>query len=260
MIRSQRIPLKAVIGICALTASHTGLADKAKLGESVKQQLKTIEILVDGQKKVVEIDDRTQELLAEYRLTMRKIDNTKRYNAQLTQLIVDQKVEKESIAKQIDELKVTNQEIVPLMNSMVTALEELVQSDTPFLREERTQRVEELKKMMTRADVTNSEKYRRILEAYMIEADYGKTLEAYRGLLSKDGQELTVDYLRIGRITFAYQTLDGKRQAVWNPSKNQWSDLTSEYRSPISEALKIARKQTAPSLVQIPVFKSGRSM
>ena len=37
---------------------------------------------------------------------------------------------------------------------------------------------------MTRADVTISEKYRRIVEAYQVEMDYGRTIEAYEGKLA----------------------------------------------------------------------------
>ena len=37
---------------------------------------------------------------------------------------------------------------------------------------------------MGRADVTISEKYRRILEAYQVEMDYGRTIEAYEGELA----------------------------------------------------------------------------
>lgn len=235
-------------------------ADKAKLGENIKQQLTTMEIIVDGQKKVVEIDDKTQELLREYRLTIRKIENTKLYNEQLVQLIADQKNEKVSTAKQIEEIQVTNQEVVPLMGSMVTTLDEIIKNDTPFLREERVRRVEELKSIMGRADVSNSEKYRRILEAYMIENEYGKTLEAYRGLLSQSGSELTVDYLRVGRLALIYQTLDGKQQAIWDVSKNDWVDLNSEYKNSIRDALKIARKQSAPDLIKLPLITSGRSL
>jgi hypothetical protein len=41
--------------------------------------------------------------------------------------------------------------------------------------------------MMTRADVTNAEKFRRIMEAYQIENDYGNTIEAYRANIELEG-------------------------------------------------------------------------
>ena len=251
---------RSIIVLILTLKGNVLLADKAKLGENVKQQLNTIEILVDGQKKVVDIDDKTQELLREYRLTLRKIENTKLYNQQLVQLIEDQKQEKVNTAKQIEEIQVTNQEVVPLMTSMVDTLDQIIKKDTPFLKDERVKRVEELKSIMTRADVSNSEKYRRILEAYMIENEYGKTLEAYRGLLSENGTELTVDYLKVGRLAFMYQTLDGKKQGLWDVSKNDWVTLDSDYKNSIREALKIARKQSAPDLIKLPLVSNGGSL
>jgi hypothetical protein len=232
-------------------------ASREKLGANIKGQLETFEIIENGQKKVIEIDEKTQELLREYRLTLRKIENTKLYNEQLRKLIASQSDEKISVAKQIEELQVTNQEVVPLMGVMVKTLKELVAVDSPFLKEERTKRVSELEAMMDRADVTNSEKYRRILEAYMIENDFGKTLEAYRGTLVQNDKDLTVDFLRVGRVMYLYQTLDGADQAIWDNQKRQWIELGGAYRTSIRDALKIARKQTAPDLIKLPLILTG---
>ncbi len=256
--RLKSIRAITIMMLFMLSSAPTFSQQRGRLGENIKEQLKTFEILEDGQKKVIEIDEKTQELLREYRLTLRKIENTKLYNEQLVKLIASQGQEKESVTKQIEEIQVTNQEIVPLMVFMVDTLDKIIGEDSPFLKEERVKRVEELKLMMSRADVSNSEKYRRILEAYMIENDYGRTLEAYRGLLAYEGQELTVDYLRVGRVSFLYQTLDGRKQAIWNQQKKQWLELGSEYRKPIREALKIARKQLAPDLIKLPLLLTGR--
>ncbi len=66
----------------------------------------------------------------------------------------------------------------------------------PFLLEERRDRVAMLKEMMGRADVTISEKYRRIIEAYQVEMDYGRTIEAYEAKLGDGDDARTVQFLR----------------------------------------------------------------
>ena len=88
-----------------------------------------------------------------------------------------------TIEQQLLEIETTSREVLPLMQQMLDTLEQFVALDVPFLLEERTKRVATLKEMMARADVTISEKYRRILEAYQVEMDYGRTIEAYEGEL-----------------------------------------------------------------------------
>ena len=39
-----------------------------------------------------------------------------------------------------------------------------------------------------------AEKFRRVLEAYQVEVDYGRTIEAYTALLNVDGKEREVDF------------------------------------------------------------------
>ena len=106
---------------------------------------------------------------------------------------------------------------------------------------------------MGRADVTNAEKYRRIMEAYQIENEYGRTIEAYRGGLERDDREITVYFLRFGRIALLYQTLDESEAGVWNAETGSWVPLDSSYRSTIRQGIRIARKQAAPDLIQLPL-------
>ena len=53
--------------------------------------------------------------------------------------------------------------------------------DIPFLLDERMSRVKDLDDLIIRADVTTAEKFRKIFEAYQLEAEFGKTIESYHG-------------------------------------------------------------------------------
>jgi hypothetical protein len=143
--------------------------------------------------------------------------------------------------------------VTPLMLRMIDSLDAFVALDLPFLLDERQERIEELRKMMPRADVTNAEKYRRIMEAYQIENDYGRSIEAYRATLGRDGREVTVDFLRFGRIALVYQTLDEAERGVWDQTSGSWQPLDASYRSAIRQGLRIARKQAAPDLIFLPL-------
>jgi Protein of unknown function (DUF3450) len=135
---------------------------------------------------------------------------------------------------------------------MIDTLDQFVQLDTPFLLEERTKRVAGLKQMMQRADVSSSEKYRRILEAYQIETEYGRTIEAYDGKLGEGDAAKTVEFLRIGRVALLYQTPDGKETGYWDADGKKWVE-DDGYGSETRQAIRIAKKEGAPDLLWVPV-------
>lgn len=235
----------------ALAFAATG--ERGQLQKTMKEQMITNKLGQNSQNKVTKTAEQTQELFDEYRRTLKQIENTKIYNLQLEKMIGNQKEEVQSISEQIVNLKQTNRDIVPLMLRMISTLEQFTDIDVPFLPEERAERIANLNKMMGRADVSTSEKYRRVLEAYQVENDYGRTLEAYRGKLNKGDKELTVDYLRVGRVSFMYQTLDSEEAGFWDQEKRSWVELPDRYRNSIKNGIKIARKQAAPDLLTLPI-------
>src|SRR5690606_34279527 len=119
--------------------------------------------------------------------------------------VEEQRAQIRSVREQLTEIETTNRSISPLMTQMVAALERFVALDVPFFKDVREARVEELKTLLTRADVPISEKYRRILEAYQIELEYGRTLDAYDGNLGEGPNARTVVFVRLGRISLLYQ-------------------------------------------------------
>jgi chromosome segregation ATPase len=205
------------------------------------------------QKEIDVISDETDDLLARYRTTLKQIDSIRVYNGQLRGLIGSQEEELASLQDQLDRVEEVGRSVTPLMLRMIDALEATVDLDIPFLLEERTEDVAALRKLMTKAAVSTSEKYRMIMEAYQDENEYGRTIEAYRANLEIDGGEVKVDFLRFGRIALVYQTLDGRQSGVWNKQTKSWDQLDANYRTAVREGLRIARKQSAPDLIRLPL-------
>lgn len=252
--------VKTLILLSILSGGSAIANQGGKAKNVVNNQLNTINDAQASQKKIDQLADQTQTMLAKYRQTLKQIDNLKAYIGQVEKQIASQETEKVSIREQIQELKETNAGVVPLMIDMVDNLKTFVALDIPFLEEERSKRLADLGSMMDRADVSTSEKFRRILEAYQVENEYGRTIEAYRGIQKREGKDLTVDYLRVGRTALMYQSLDAKVSALWDPKAKAWVDLDSEFKKSINEGLKMARKQTAPQLVKLPVQAAGGAL
>lgn len=239
---------------CVLLFSLQSVAKEETLKKTIQIQKQGLQEARSSQKKVDSLDSQRQDLLREYRLTLKKIDNTRTYNKQLREFIVEQREEMKSLRKQIEQVKDTGKDILPLMLKMIDSLEQFVELDVPFLLSERKDRVKKLKEIIKRADVSVSEKYRRVLSAYQVENEYGRTLSSYKGLQDVKGKDLTVDFLRVGRIALIYQTLDKKHTGFWDIKQKKWVALSSSYKKSVSKALAVARKQSAPDLLKLPVF------
>lgn len=232
-------------------------AGAGALEDAIDTQVDTDIAAQESQETIDNLDDETTDMLAQYRDILRQTQSLKTYNDQLDQLVSSQQNELESISLQLQNIETTQRDIVPLMSKMIEVLEQFVTLDIPFLQQERNDRIVALKTMMGRADVSLSEKYRRIMEAYQVETEYGRTIEAYQADLDQEGDNRTVDFLRIGRVNLYYLTLDGREAGVWDTESGQWQTLPDNYLQPIADGLKVARKQLPPDLMVLPLKASG---
>lgn len=205
-----------------------------------------------SQQRINEVQDKTQDALGKYLQAVAEADSLRKYNEQLGAQVKSQREEVASIERQLLEIETTVREVQPLMQRMVDTLEKFVGLDVPFLLGERTKRVANLKEMMARADVTISEKYRRILEAYQIELEYGRTLDSYEGKLGEGDGAKTVEFVRLGRISLMYQTPDGEETGYWDQQQRTWV-RDDDYAHEVKEALRVAKKIGAPDLLTVPV-------
>jgi len=237
-----------VLGAMAMLLVLPG-ADAQVLESSVNTETDINKAASASQKRVTRLAQQTADLLAEYRAVVRETESLKIYNDNLEKVVMDQREEVVSINQQLSGLEATNRGIVPL--EMIDMLDKIVESDMPFRLEERRARVVRLRDMMDQADVTASEKYRRVMEAYQGEMQYGRTTEAYAEPLPSTGQ--TVDFLRIGRTLLIYQSSDQLTTGWFNPTTRNYEDLPDRYRLEVKEGLAIARNEKAPNLVMLPV-------
>ena len=203
-----------------------------------------------SQKRIDDLAATTDKVTARYKRELKVVDGLKVYNRLLRRQLELQELEMQQLREAFEEASTIGRQITPLMLKMTDSLERFIALDTPFLLEERMDRVERLRETIGRADVTTAEKFRNVLEAYQIENDYGRTIQAYKDVI--DGVEVSL--LRFGRVALVYQDEKGKINRAWDQQTRQWVKLSaSEYRNHIAKGLKIARKQIAPDLIMLPV-------
>jgi hypothetical protein len=202
-----------------------------------------------SQKRINQLDDQSKDMLDKYNLLVAETESMTGYSDQLALQVKDQNAAIASYNQQLLDIENTAREVMPMMQRMLDRIDRFVELDMPFLLQERRDRIQKLKDVMGKADVAISEKYRRIVEAYQIELDFGRTLESYEGKLEDDR---TVKFLRIGRVALLYQTLDGEETGYWDKDKKGWV-VDNEYREAVKQGIKVATKQGAPELIEAPI-------
>lgn len=207
-----------------------------------------------SQERIDGVVEQTSELETEYKQILKQLDGLKVYNDYVERQIGSQQEELAQLQESLDQVGMVERQIMPLMIRMLDGLEQFIQLDKPFLLQERMDRVDRLRAMMERADVTLAEKFRRLTEAYQIENDFGRTIEVYKDTLEIAGATLEVNVLRLGRIGLYYQTNDASATGRWDADAGQWIAANDgQSRNQVRRGIRIARKMIAPDLLLLDV-------
>jgi len=237
----------ALAGAVAAVQAST-LDSVLNVGEAKNQAARKSQVKIDR------LADETRDLLSDYKTVTKQVDGLKVYNGRLERQIENQMKRVGSIDESIDQVTIIQRQMTPLVIRMIDGLEQFVELDVPFEKEQRLQRIQFLRDNLDRADVSVAEKFRGVLEAYSIELQYGRGVDTYRGTIDLGGTKRDVDFLRVGRIALVYQTTDGALAGAWDKSAGTWVDLPpGEYDAAIRKGIRIAKKQATIELLSMPV-------
>ncbi len=241
--------------ISVLIAAVTALAAPA-VAQNVDSVLRAerdrLQQQVQSQTRIERIVSQTRSITDEFRAVNKEIDGLKIYNQLLEAQVTRQEQKIAEIESSMDRATMINRQVLPLITRMTTALEESISLDIPFLMDERTDRLETLKSLLDDPGVSTAEKFRKTMEAYQIEIDYGRTIESYTDLVDIGGDQFEVDFLRIGRVALLFQNADGSMTGWYNPETKQF-EINNDFRVGVEQGLAVATKQIAPELIMIPV-------
>jgi len=148
-------------------------------------------------------------------------EGLKVYNSQLADQLEGQKQANTEIAASIAKAKDLKPQVAPILDKMLASLEAFVKADLPFHLDERNDSIDRLKELMLSPDAKTSDRFRNIMDIYAAEIEYGNTYEAYKALVSVNGEETEVDMLRIGRVALYYQTRDQNQTGMWDRANKE---------------------------------------
>jgi Spy/CpxP family protein refolding chaperone len=255
----SKMKLNLVAAALVGAVSFTGSALASDPLEKIHAEEKKIHnSAAKSQTKINAIQERTVELAIEYRDVVAEMEINKVYNDHVAKLVAAQNADIASLEGQIAEIENTKRNVVPLMYKMIDMLEEFVNADIPLKRDTRLARVERLRAAMINPNISTSEKYRQVLEAYEIEKAYGSAMVAWEQTETFDGQEITADFVHVGRIALLAQSKDLKNAWVWDNNTRSWEKLGDEYLKDITKTIRMARKQAPMELVKLPIFAAEK--
>ena len=205
-----------------------------------------------SQDKIDATERQTDKIVNEYKVVSKQVEGLKLYNAQKRIQIQAQLDLMDKLDEQLVQVVVMQRQIPPLAGKMLDSLETFIKLDTPFRAEERRARVDLVRSSMSKPKVTASEQVRQVLEAYNIEAEYGRKIDTYEDKLS-DGT--VVNILVIGRIGMFYQTKDERTSGRWDNEVGECVELPGSYRKPIRDGIRMAKKLSPVDMLLMPVIK-----
>ena len=239
--------------LCTTLVPSLGFA-QAMLSDVLQAGQSRIKHAAAAQTQINELATTTDELQKKIFEIGKVVRELKTYNELLLVQILQQDSDIADLKESITNVSVLERQLVPLLLRMIETLSMFISEDLPFLNEERLDRVKMLEEMMRRADVAIAEKYRRVIEAYEIETDYGRTIQTYVGELIIDGEMREVNFLKLGRIALFAQSTNMEISLLWNFSKRDWSKIDKRAdKNELRKGIRIALKEIPPSLITIPI-------
>lgn len=247
----------AVFAGCCLWAAAVfqgpAAADQSTARKAAAPVQKSIEIRRSAQKNRDQWENQKAQLIAQYESLQqarrdlefrnRQLEaDEARYQASIRELW-EQKIESERIS----------QEMMPFLARVYDRLTMLLAGDPPFLKQERAARLARLAAVLDAGDVSIAEKYRKVMEALFIEAEYGTTIEVYRDKILFEGNAVLGDIFRLGRVSLFFLSLDRKAAAVYSVRERRWEPLPGRYTAAVQSAVEIGGKKKPAQLLALPI-------
>ena len=233
---------------CGGYAADTAQGFKKPVEQSIETRRKS-------QKELDRWEQEKSVLIAEYEQLKNENKMLKETNARLSTEAAGHRELLGNLVEQKQENMRIQKEMLPFLGETQATLEELVANDPPFLQEERKTRLEKLRSIMDDLEITIAEKYRKVMEALFVEAEYGNTIEVSQDKIDMAGHEVLADIFRLGRISLFALSLDGRSAARFNVATNGWEPLGEAYVQSVHAAVEMGKKRRTVEVISLPIGK-----
>lgn len=219
---------------------------------------RSITIRQENQAQRDQWEAKRSDLVLVYEQLQQEYERLTSENRALTAAEQGQKAQNLRLEQQKHNLLEIKNQLFPFVQAIHSRLSSLVSEDVPFLNKERSLRMTSLETMINNQKVAVSEKYRRVMEALFIEAEYGATMEVYQEKVTMGTQTALGNVFRLGRVSLFFLSLDQQTCARFNVAQGRWQPLSEEYLPAIRSAVEIAAKKKPVELLSLPLGRLAR--
>ena len=252
MQRSKLITL-LFSGVLLWLASHTPVAADEVTNRIEKPVRDAIATRQETQQEQEQWRAERERLLAKYEALEQTIAQLEIRKTALQQSNEEADRRIAAKQKQLTDIDQIGAGVAPLVEEVIRHLETLVSSGMPFLQSERRMRIDRLEQLAADPEIAVSEKFRKVMEALMIEAEFGNTIEVYQETIAVNDQKMLTHIFRLGRMSLFYQTLDKNHCGVFNVATSRWESLPDAYNAAIETAIEIGAKRQPVELLSLPL-------
>lgn len=248
LLSPARSVLAAALIAGLAVPAHAQFREALNVGEQATRRAEQV------QDQINQLDDQRSDMVREYRTLLQRRDAAELFAKQQELVVQSQREEIASLTEQLGSIDDITAQTVPMLLGMIEDLKTFVAADLPFKQEERTARLEALDGVMASPNVSASEQYRLIMEAYQAEMEYGRTIDTWQEEITIDGNPTTVDMFLYGRVAYVYVTPNG-RAARFDRASGEWVALPGSYVPDVQRAIRVAQGKAQQVVLFAPVQK-----
>ena len=248
LLSPARSVLAAALIAGLAVPAHAQFREALNVGEQATRRAEQV------QDQINQLDDQRSDMVREYRTLLQRRDAAELFAKQQELVVQSQREEIASLTEQLGSIDDITAQTVPMLLGMIEDLKTFVAADLPFKQEERTARLEALDGVMASPNVSASEQYRLIMEAYQAEMEYGRTIDTWQEEITIDGNPTTVDMFLYGRVAYVYVTPNG-RAARFDRATGEWVALPGNYVPDVQRAIRVAQGKAQQVVLFAPVQK-----
>jgi hypothetical protein len=207
------------------------------------------------QQQINQLDDERSDMVGEFRTLLQRKTAAELYARQQAAAVESQEREIASLTDQLSRVDEITSQTVPMLETLIDDLDAFIDADLPFRLEPRKDRIARLREYLVDPNVSVTERYRQIMDAYTAEMEVGRKTDTWKETITVDDKEVTVDMVLFGRVALVYMDPTGRYAKRYDRETSSWVDLESKYKAEIEKAIRIIQGKRTQDVMYVPATK-----